>query len=260
VVRLDGKVAVVTGAGQGIGRAIAEAMAEAGASVVLAARDRERLDATAERIRQAGGTALAVPTDVGDPGQVETLAETTQQKLGVPDVLVANSGIPGPTAELWRVTPDEWEQTLRVNLTGVYLTARVFLPAMIARASGAIVAIGSITGKRPLHGRSPYAASKLGLVGLVRTLATETGPHGIRANLVSPGAVAGPRLDAVIAAQATERGTSPDEVAAELQTASPLGRLVTPDDIANVAVFLASDAAASITGQDINAATGQVMY
>jgi NAD(P)-dependent dehydrogenase (short-subunit alcohol dehydrogenase family) len=120
--------------------------------------------------------------------------------------------------------------------------------------------IGSITGKRPLHGRTPYAASKLGLVGLVRTLALEAGTYGIRANLISPGFVAGPRIDRVIEAQATGLNITPEEARQRFISASPLGRLTAPEDVAACAVFLASPAAAAVTGEDLNVATGVVMY
>ena len=257
---LQGKVAVVTGGGRGIGRAIALAYAAEGAHVALAARSADKLEEVVDLIQRGGGTALAVPTDLREPAQVSQLADTVAGELGDVDVLVNNSGIAGPTSVLWEIELDDWEETLRVNLTGTFLCCRAFLPAMIERRSGSVLVIGSVTGKRPLHGRTPYAASKLGLVGLVRTLAWEAGAYGVRVNLISPGAVAGERLDRVIERQAEAKGITPQAAGEELSSGSPLGRFVAQEDIAQAAVFLASDAAASVTGEDFNVTAGLAMY
>ena len=131
---------------------------------------------------------------------------------------------------------------------------------MIERRSGSIINIGSITGKKPLLGRTPYAATKLGLVGLTRSLALEAGQYGIRVNLISPGFVAGPRIDRVIDMQAAARGVSSQEVRADFESQSPLGRMTEPGEIAAAAVFLASEAASGITGADLNVNAGVVMY
>ena len=193
---LEGRTALVTGASQGLGRVTATSFARAGARVVLTARSRERLEETAAEIEAAGGSALVAPVDLREPDDVEALARRVEAEVGALDATVANSGIAGPTAELWNITPAEWEETLSVNLTGTFLLCRALVPAMIERGRGSVVVIGSTTGKRPMYGRSPYAATKLGLVGLVRTLAVELGPLGVRVNLISPGAVAGPRAPA----------------------------------------------------------------
>jgi NAD(P)-dependent dehydrogenase (short-subunit alcohol dehydrogenase family) len=257
---LAGKTVVITGAGRGIGRAIALACARNGADVAVAARSKDQIDQVAAAIQSMGRRALAVATDLREPAQVDQLATTVRREFGDVDLLVNNSGVAGPTKVLWAVSVDEWEETLRVNLTGVFLCCRAFLPAMVERGSGSVIVIGSATGKRPLHGRTPYAASKLGLVGLVRTLAWEAGPHGVRVNLISPGAVDGDRLETVVEAQATARGISADDVRAELAGASPLHRFVEAGHIADAVVFLASDAGASITGEDVNVTAGMTMY
>jgi NAD(P)-dependent dehydrogenase (short-subunit alcohol dehydrogenase family) len=257
---LEGRVAVVTGGGRGIGQAIAIECAGEGADVVLAARSKDGLDATARRVRDAGREALVVPTDIADPRQVEELAAATLDRFGRVDLLVNNSGVGGPTAPLWKVSEADWEATFAVNVTGTYRCCRAFLPSMIERGSGSIVVIGSMTGKRHLVNRTPYAASKTALIGLVRTLAWEVGPYDIRVNLVSPGPVSGERIEWVIAAQAEARGISEDEARQAFTSASPLGRLVPPSDVAKAVVFLASDRAASITGEDLNVAAGVVMY
>ncbi len=257
---LDGRVAVVTGAGQGIGRAIALHCAAAGADVVLAARSVGKLAEVAGNVASQGRRAEVVPTDVADPAAIDALVAATDRAFGRVDVLVNNSGIAGPTALAWDTSVDDWHRTLDVNLTGPWLCCRAFLPRMIDAGSGSIINIGSITGKRPLLGRTPYAATKAGLIGITRTLAEEAGPHGIRVNLISPGAVEGPRIDAVFEAQARARGTSPQEIRTDFEAMSPMRRLVTADDVARAVVFLASDAAAGITGVDLNVTTGTVMY
>jgi NAD(P)-dependent dehydrogenase (short-subunit alcohol dehydrogenase family) len=254
---LAGAVAVVTGAGKGIGRHIALALAGAGATVAAVGRDVAALEETCELI---AGRALAVRADISDASQVQAMAERGLDELGKVDVLVCNSGIAGPTAPLWEVAPADWEEVLRVNVTGTFLCCRALLPAMIERRGGSIVVIGSVSGKRPLHGRTPYTTSKLALVGLVRTLAWEVGAHGIRVNLISPGYVAGPRIERVIAAQAEALDVAPEEARARFTSASPLGGLTAPEDVASCAVFLASPAAASVTGEDLNVSAGVAMY
>ena len=252
-------VAVVTGGGRGIGRSIARALSAAGYDLVLAARSASELEAVASDIEETGGQALSVPTDLRDRAQIDRLAETAIG-IGPVELLVNNSGIAGPQGMMWDLDPDEWAETMAVNVDAVFLCSRAFLPAMIERRRGSIVNIGSITGKRPLLGRSPYATSKLALVGLTRTLALETGPFGVRVNLISPGFVEGPRIDWVIDRQAEARGVASTVVREDFTAQSPLGRLTSPEDVASTVVFLASDAAAAITGADINVNSGVVMY
>ena len=252
-------VAVVTGGGRGIGRSIARAVSAAGYDLVLAARSASELEAVATEIEETGGQAFSVPTDLRDRAQIDRLAETALG-VGPVDLLVNNSGIAGPQGMMWDLDPDEWAETMAVNVDAVFLCSRAFLPAMIERRRGSIVNIGSITGKRPLLGRSPYATSKLALVGLTRTLALETGPFGVRVNLISPGFVEGPRIDWVIDRQAEARGVPNTVIREDFTAQSPLGRLTSPEDVASAVVFLASDAAAAITGADINVNSGVVMY
>jgi NAD(P)-dependent dehydrogenase (short-subunit alcohol dehydrogenase family) len=258
--QLEGRTALITGASQGMGKVIAKRFAGEGAKVVLVARSRERLAETAAEIEAAGGRALVAPTDIRDAAEVDALGQRVEAEVGPLDAVVSNSGIAGPTAELWKVAPEEWDETIRVNLTGTFLLCRALLPAMVARGSGSVVVIGSTSGKRPLYGRTPYAASKIALVGLVRTLALELGPLGVRVNLISPGAIAGPRIESVIREQARAAGTSYEATYAEAMNATPLRRLIPPEDVAAAAVFLASDASASTTGEDLNVSGGLAMY
>ena len=189
---MTGRVAVVTGANRGIGAAIAAALADGGYGVIATARDINTLEDTVGAVRGAGGVVEPVACDVRDEGSVADLAAAAA-KLGDVHVVVANAGIAGPTAPLHELTLAQWRETLETDLDGVFLTFRAFVPALIERGAGSLIAISSMTGKRPLHGRTPYATAKMGLIGLVRTLAVELGPFGVRANAVCPGAVAGPR-------------------------------------------------------------------
>lgn len=257
---LDGSVAAVTGAGTGIGRVIALRLAAEGADVVLLGRSTGPMEDVAEEVRAAGRRAQVVPLDLRDPASVQDAAAAVTAGLGEVDVLVNNSGVGGPSAPLWEVDPAEWEDTFRVNVTGTFLVCRAFLPGMVERGRGSVVVIGSMTGKRPLVNRTPYAASKTALIGLVRTLASEVGPHGIRVNLVSPGPVEGERIRWVIERQAQARGISVEEARAEFTSGSPLGRLVPPGDVADAVAWLASPRAASVTGEDLNVSAGLVVY
>jgi len=257
---LKDKIVVVTGGGRGLGRVIALACAREGADLVLASRSVEALQETRAEVESFGRQALVVPTDIRHEDSVRNLAEQALTRFGHIDILVNNTGITGPTAPLWEITPAEWEETFAVNVTGAYLCCRAFLPSMIEQRSGSILFISSMTGKRPLFGRTPYAAGKIALVGLARTLAWETGPYGIRVNVVSPGPIEGERVERVIRNQAQAEGISEDEARRRFTSSSPLGRLVPPGDIADAVVFLASDKAASITGVDLNVSAGTAMY
>jgi NAD(P)-dependent dehydrogenase (short-subunit alcohol dehydrogenase family) len=253
-------VAVVTGANRGIGRAIAIGFADAGYAVALTARDASSCGDAVAEIESRGGSALALPCDVTDEAAVETMAKGVLERFGAPQTVVANAGIAGPTAPLHEIEPAAWRECLVTDVDGVFLTFRAFIPAMIAAGAGSLIAISSMTGKRPLYGRTPYAAAKMAVIGLVRTLAVELGPHGIRVNSICPGAVNGPRIAEVVRTQAAARGISEAEALAAFTDASPLGRLVDAGEIARTCAFLSSDAAASITGEDLNVTAGAVMY
>jgi NAD(P)-dependent dehydrogenase (short-subunit alcohol dehydrogenase family) len=257
---LHDKIAVITGGGRGIGRAIALAYAREGADLVLASRSKEALEETRAMVEDLGRKALVVPTDIRQEESVRNLAEQALGQFGRIDILVNNSGIAGPTTPLWNISLADWEETFAVNVTGAYLCCRAFLPGMIEQRSGSIIMIASMTGKRPLYGRTPYSGTKLALVGIARTLAWEVGPYGIRVNVISPGAVEGERIKRVVRNQAAAQGISEDEALRHFTGNSPLGRLVPPGDIAAAAVFLASDRAASVTGEDLNVSAGTVMY
>jgi NAD(P)-dependent dehydrogenase (short-subunit alcohol dehydrogenase family) len=260
VTRLCNQVVLVTGAGRGIGRTVALRCAAEGATLALAGRSTDELAAVARELPHAGRRALVVPVDVREQSSTEAMAARVEQELGDVDVLVANSGVPGPTAPLWEVSVEEWDQTHAVNVRGAFLCCRAVLPSMLRRRAGSIVLVGSMSGKRPLVNRTPYTSSKTALIGLVRTLALEVGPAGVRVNLVSPGPVSGPRLDQVLENQSRATGRPADLLRAELTGQSPLERLVEPEDVAEAVIFLAGDAARSITGEDLNVSSGLTMH
>jgi NAD(P)-dependent dehydrogenase (short-subunit alcohol dehydrogenase family) len=255
-----GSSAVVTGAGQGIGAAIARALAASGAHVFLNGRRAETLDAVCAQIRRRGGEADWRAGDVTDLAHLSELMALAAGARRTIEILVNNAGIAGPSAPLVDVTLEQWEETIAVNLSGVFLACKAALPYLERAAHGKIVTIGSMTGKRPLLNRTPYAAAKLGVVGLSRTLAHEVGPLGIAVNVVSPGAVEGRRLDEVVTAMAEARGLDPQELRAEMVEATAFKRTVTEADVVNATLFLCSPAANNLTGLDINVAAGAVMY
>jgi NAD(P)-dependent dehydrogenase (short-subunit alcohol dehydrogenase family) len=261
---LTDKVAVVTGSSRGIGRAISIRLAQAGAQVVLTGRDAVGLKETAQMIMELKIEGLLSPRichmDLLDPSSIEAMSESVLAEFGRIDILVNNSGIAGKSVPLWELLPGQWDETLDTNLKGPYLVSRAVIPAMIAAKSGSIIFIGSITGKRPLINRAVYAASKLGLVGLMRTLALELGPHRIRVNLISPGFVQGPRIEWVIDALAKAENISAPEMDAKVHHMIPLGEFVAPENIAEGVLFFASDRSAGITGDDLNISGGLVMY
>jgi NAD(P)-dependent dehydrogenase (short-subunit alcohol dehydrogenase family) len=201
-------VAAVTGANRGIGRAVAVALAAGGFSVAASARDPASLAGTVAEAGKARGAVVPLACDVRDEASVAAMAA---QALGPVQAVVANAGVAGPTRSLHELTLEDWRDTVATDLDGVFLTFRAFIPAMIERRGGSLIAISSMTGKRPLHGRTPYAAAKMGVIGLVRTLATELGPYNIRVNAVCPGPVAGPRIDEVIRKQAAARGITEEQ-------------------------------------------------
>jgi 3-oxoacyl-[acyl-carrier protein] reductase len=226
-VRLGGQVALVTGAGRGIGRAIALALAREGAEVALAARSAAGIDAVAREAAAGGARALALPADVTDERAVSGLVESVLSRLGRLDILVTAAGVArfGPVAT---TAVDDWDRTLDVNLRGAYLCCRAVLPAMMARARGTIVNIGSVVTSRTLPGTAAYTASKYGLLGLSRVLAEEMRPHGVRVGVLSAGAVDTALWDQIPDAPDRARMLRPEQVAeaAVLMVTAPPGATV----------------------------------
>ncbi len=258
---LHNQIAIVTGGGQGLGRQIALRLAQEGSQVVIADINEEGSRETAEMIgRNGDGTAKVIPTDIRQENQVTALIQAALSIAGRIDILVNNSGIMGPVKPIEDITVEEWEDTLAVNLRGMFLCCKHTIPPMKKQGSGSIVNISSITGKLALIQRTPYATSKMGVIGLTRTLAAEVGTWKIRVNSVCPGPVIGPRLEKVVDGIMQSTRKSREQVVAERAEASALKTFVDPRHVATVVAFLCSQEAAMITGQDINVCGGTIMY
>lgn len=257
---MRGAAVVVTGGGQGIGRAIAVGLAAAGARVVIDGRHADTLEQVVKEIVAGGGDADWLEGSVTDPDHMEALMAKAAGPAGVLHAVVSNAGIAGPTTPLAELSLDDWNETVAVNLTGVFLTCRAAIPYLRAAPHGKIVLIGSATGKRPLPNRAGYAAAKLGVVGLARTLAHELGPDNICVNVISPFMVENARLRRVVATMAEASGLTPEELHHRFTADTALGRGVTEDDVTRAVLLLCSSAADNLTGQDLNVSSGLVMY
>ena len=235
----------ITAAASGIGLAVARAFAAQGGDVHVCDVDTEAVAAAA-----AEGL-VAAQVDVADLAALDRWIDGVLDRLGGVDVLVNNAGIAGPTALVEDVAAEEWERCLAVGLTSHYRTCARVIPAMKAARSGSIVNISSTAGQVGLGMRAPYTAAKWAVIGLTKTLAIELGPYGVRANAICPGSVDGERMRNVIEREAAARGASSEEVTLEYVGGQSIARWVQPDEIADMCVFLASDAARMVTGQAI---------
>jgi NAD(P)-dependent dehydrogenase (short-subunit alcohol dehydrogenase family) len=253
--RLDGQRVVITAAARGIGRTTLETFVAAGARVCVCDVDVQAL----EELRRAQPDVAALVADVSDPAAVDDLFEMAIAELGGLDILVNNAGIAGPTARIEDVAPEDWARTLEVNLTGQYLCARRAVPHIRAAGGGSIVNLSSAAGRFGFALRTPYAASKWAVVGLSKSLAIELGPDQIRVNAICPGAVEGDRIDRVIAAKAQALGITFASMRAELVEKASMKRMVSPQDIANMILYLCSDAGRLVSGQVIGV-DGNVEY
>ena len=256
---LRNRRAVVTGASRGIGRTIALALAEAGADVAVSARSQAPLEELAGEIREMGRRSLAVPCDVTDPEQVARLAQTVLNAWGGVDILVNNAGAAGSHKFLNH--PDElWHRMLAINLTSVYYVTKAFLPPMVEQKWGRIINIASIASKTGAKYIAAYTASKHGVLGLTRSLAMELVEHNITVNAICPGYVDTPMTEANIANIAARTGMSPEQVRRTLENMSPQKRLITPEEVAALTVYLAREEARGITAQAINVDGGTVQW
>jgi len=264
--RLNGKVAIVTGAGSGIGQACALRFAAEGAAVLAADLSEPRAAATARMVADAGGRCVAFEADISRPADNQSLVEAAIAAFGRIDVLVAAAGIlharydtaDASTGErekdagfLAHKRLEDWEKVLAVNLTGTMLTNQAMVRALLLQGEGgAIVNIASGAAVSPLPGSVDYCVSKAGVVMLTKVLALEVAPQGIRVNAIAPGAIATPMISATLADEARRRRS---------ETETPLGRLGRPEDIADVALFLASSESSYITGEVIFPTGGRIM-
>jgi 3-oxoacyl-[acyl-carrier protein] reductase len=239
---LKDKVAVVTGASQGIGRDTAHALAEAGAKVAVAARNEEKLAELVQEIIAKGGDAFAVKMDVADIDQIKSGFKSILEKFGKIDILVNNAAITRDGLAI-RMKPDDWDAVIRTNLTGTHLCIQQVLSTMMKARAGRIINISSVVAESGNAGQANYVAAKAGIIGLTKAIAIEIASRNITVNAVAPGFVESP-MTAVL----------PDKVKEELKVRIPLGRMGTGKDVAASIVFLASDEAAYITGHvlDVN--------
>ncbi len=244
---LQGKIAIVTGAGtpRGIGRATALAMAREGADVVVADVRRTGAEAIAEAVRGLGRRAIAVDVDVTSEEQTLRMAAEARRAFGRIDILANCAGITRPTP-LIDITVAEWDLIMNVDLKGVFLCTRAVLPAMMEQRYGRIVSISSVSGKQGggVFGSAHYCAAKAGVAGFMKAVAKQMAQHGITANAVAPGLI-----DTDITAGLVD-DTTRTSVVEQFERSSPLGRLGLPEEVANTIVFLASDWASYITGEE----------
>ena len=271
--RLEGKVALITGAGRGHAEAIAKRFAKEGASVsicdILPVGELENQVGT--DIEKAGGKVLCSQTDVSKEDQVQQLVDHTMAHFGTIDILANVVGIAGPTKDVWDMSLAEWKQTLDINLDSLFLCCKAVLPEMIRKRSGKIINFSSGTGKQPLSHRTPYATSKMGVIGFTRTLAADVGRYNITVNAICPGGHEDRTVE-LIRARAEYMNKDFDEegfrrkLTAKNSNQVLAGRWCAdedyvdkgsgPDDAARMAVFLASEDSSNITGQDMNTGGG----
>ena len=240
--RLDGMVAVVTGAGGGIGRAASVALAEAGADVAVVGRNRAKLEETARAVEQTGRRALIAEADVTEEASVGRAREEILRALGKVDILFNNAGITSPKT-LVDLPLEEWQRIVDVNMTGAYLCSRAFAPGMMERKHGRIIQMGSILSGRGMATRTAYCASKAGLANLGAAMAFELGPHGITVNTIGATVIVTDLNRDLVRTQ--------PQLYDKVRSRAALGRLGEIDDVTGVLVFLASPAAAFVTGQTI---------
>lgn len=257
---LENKVAIVTGASRGIGRTIAHTFADEGAKLVIVGRSVEALKQVEEELKMKNADVLGINADLTDEKQVDQFIKQTIDKFTNIDILVNNAGTAGPTSPVTQLSVEDWDDVINNNLKSAFLCIRAAVPYMSKNQSGRIINISSVSGKRPLPYRVGYCASKMGIIGLTRTLAAELGEFNITVNAICPGYVDGDRIQQVIRNQSKVREMSEELVDHEFKSASPLHRFVKPEEIAQSAVFLASDSAIGITGEDLNVSSGVVMY
>ena len=254
--RLEGKRAFVTGGGRGIGRAIALRFASEGADVAVVARTRTEIDAVAQEIKEKGRRTLAIPCDVGDSKEMDEAVQRAGRELGGVDVLVANAGAL-LHARLEETTDALWDEMMRVNLNGAFYAFRAAVGGMTGRGWGRLIAISSVSGKIGGPNRSAYHAAKHGVLGLVRSVALEVADKGVTANAICPGFVDTSLVDTFregLASHAEESEAAMNRYRDEI----PMGRFLAPDEIAAMALYLASEEAAGITGQAYTISCGAI--
>jgi len=247
------RTALVTGAGNGLGRAIAAALARAGARVILTGRTSSTLQETASLIGKQAEALVAV-ADVASAEGVAALRDGLRGREI--SILVNNAGIGGPVKAITDIEPTEWDEVFAANVRSIYLMCRAFLPAMYQRGTGDVINVASVTGKRPLTRRTPYAASKMAVLGLTRTLAFEAGPNGVRVNSLSPGPCRGERMTRNFTAEAAATHVTYQQAQEAFVSRAALRRLVDEDEVA--AAVLAMLRMPGLCGADIDLSAGMI--
>lgn len=243
---------LVTAGGSGIGRVVAETFANTGARVHISDIEEKFLAATKRALPGVSQTL----GDVAKLADVERLFDDARRSLGGLDVLINNAGVAGPTAKVEDIRPEDWERTIAVDLNGMFYCTRKAMPLIKAAGGGSIVNLSSIAGRLAFPMRTPYSAAKWAVVGFTQSLAAEAGPDGVRVNCIQPGIVEGERVERIMAAKADGLGIPKEEVRTRMVEGVSLKTTVTAQDVANTALFLASDAGKHISGQAISVCGG----
>ena len=245
---LDGQRALITGAASGIGKVMAQHFEKAGARIWICDADTNNLEQSLKENPDWNGT----PCDVSDENQVDQLFKEMSDSFGGLEILVNNAGIAGPTAPVEEIDPGEWRSSIGVNLNGAFYCTRLATPLLKNSPKASIINISSVAGRLGFARRLPYASTKWAMIGFTESLAKELGPSGIRVNALLPGIVEGPRIEGVFQARAESEGVPYEEVRDRVLNNVSMKRMVSAGDVAEMAVFLCSEAGKNISGQSIS--------
>lgn len=258
--KLENRVAIVIGAGQPIGMTIARTFSEEGASIALVDVAKPGIDELAEDIKQKGGKAIAIKADITDEKQVNEMVDETLKAYGKIDILMNGAGLTGPTVLVEDIVEKEWDAVMAVNLKGPFLCCKAVLKQMVKQGSGNIISLSGTVGKEGMPLRGVLSAAKWGLLGLTQVIAREYGHIGIRANVIVPSGISGPRMQHVFVERGKALGITPEEVEKRFMDNTPLKRFSTPEQVARAILFLVSDDSYNITGEALNFSGGEIMH